>query len=139
METIDKVIYTGKTLASGNGRDGNVRSSDGRLNLALSHFNSKGEGTNPEQLLAAGWSACYFSALRILAKEAKVEVPADATVDTEVDLGMSGAGYALQARLTVALPGVPRDVAQALADKAHTICPYSKALHGSIGITTQVA
>jgi len=136
---IEKVLYTAKAHTTG-GRDGGAsRTSDGRLDVKLSVPGTAGTGTNPEQLFAVGWSACYLSAIKIVAARMKVRLPADAAIDTEVDLGMTGGGYFLQARLNVSLPGIDREVAQALADAAHLECPYSKATHGNINVVTNVA
>ncbi len=133
MTKLEKVLYTGKTHTTG-GRDGTSRSSDGRLDIKLSSPGSAGSGTNPEQLFAAGWSACFIGAMGLTAGQMKVALPSDLAVDTEVDLGMTGAGYFLQARLNVSLPGVERDVAQAIVDTAHQTCPYSKATRGNIDV-----
>lgn len=139
MTQFDKVIYTGRTHTTSGGRDGTARSDDGRLDIALSSPGTKGTGTNPEQLFAAGWSACFIGAIGLAAQAAKVTLPEDLSVDAEVDLGRVGDGYALQARLLVNLPGVPRDTAQALIDAAHNTCPYSKATRGNIGVTITLA
>ncbi|HEY4252189.1 MAG TPA: organic hydroperoxide resistance protein [Roseomonas sp.] len=133
MTPIEKVLYTGKTHTSG-GRDGVSRSSDGRLDIRLSPPGSAGGGTNPEQLFAAGWSACFIGAMRHAAGRMKISLPADAAVDAEVDLGMTGDAYQLQARLQVSLPGLAPEVARALVDAAHQTCPYSKATRGNIGV-----
>ena len=138
MTTIEKVLYTAKAHTTG-GRDGGAsRTSDGRLDVKLSVPGSSGTGTNPEQLFAVGWSACYLSAMKIVAARMKVKLPADLAIDPEVDLGTAGAGYLLQARLNVILPGLEPQVAQALADDAHLECPYSKATHGNINVVTNV-
>ena len=135
---IEKVLYTAKAHTTG-GRDGGAsRTSDGRLDVKLSVPGTSGTGTNPEQLFAVGWSACYLSAMKIVAGRMKVRLPADFSIDPEVDLGMTGGGYFLQVRLNVNLPGVDRDVAQSLADGAHQECPYSKATHGNINVVTNV-
>jgi len=139
MTQLDKVLYTGRTHTTSGGRDGTARSDDGRLDIALSSPGTKGAGTNPEQLFAAGWSACFIGAIGLAAQAAKVTLPEDLSVDAEVDLGRIGDGYALQARLLVNLPGVPRDTAQALIDAAHNTCPYSKATRGNIGVTITLA
>ena len=133
MTRIDNVLYTGKTHTTG-GRDGTARSSDGRLDVKLSSPGTAGSGTNPEQLFAAGWSACFIGAIGLAARERKVTLPADLAVNAEVDLGTTGGAYFLQARLNVSLPGVEREVAQALVDAAHQTCPYSKATRGNIDV-----
>ncbi|QHE92625.1 organic hydroperoxide resistance protein [Pandoraea fibrosis] len=135
MTQLDRVLYTGRTHTTSGGRDGTARSSDGRLNIALSSPGTGGTGTNPEQLFAAGWSACFIGAMGLAAQASKVALPEDLSVDAEVDLGRLNDGYALQARLFVNLPGVPRDVAQSLVDAAHATCPYSKMTRGNIGVT----
>ncbi|MGZ2744909.1 organic hydroperoxide resistance protein [Burkholderia stagnalis] len=138
MSKIEKVLYTGKTHTSSGGRDGAVRSSDGRLDLQLSSPGSAGTGTNPEQLFAAGWSACFIGAMQLAARASKIALPADLAVDAEVDLGTSGNAYFLQARLNVSLPGLERDVAQRIVDAAHQTCPYSKATRGNIDVTINI-
>ncbi|MDY0885376.1 organic hydroperoxide resistance protein [Dongia soli] len=134
MTQIEKVLYTGKTHTTG-GRDGASRSSDGRLEIKLSSPGSAGNGTNPEQLFAAGWSACFIGAMGLAAGKMKVALPADLALDTEVDLGTGDGGYFLQARLNVSLPGLERSVAQSIVDAAHQTCPYSKATRGNIDVT----
>lgn len=131
---IEKVLYTGKTHTSSGGRSGTSRSSDGRLDIQLSPPGSAGTGTNPEQLFAAGWSACFIGAMGHAARKLEITLPADLAVDAEVDLGTAGSAYFLQARLNVSLPGVEREIAQALVDAAHQTCPYSKATRGNIGV-----
>lgn len=132
-----KVLYTASTHTTG-GRDGRAQSSDNRLDVALSVPGGPGSGTNPEQLFAAGWSACFIGAMRRAAAVQKVALPADVAVDAEVDLVTTGDAFALQARLNVSLPGLPRETAQAIADGAHQICPYSKATRGNIDVTITV-
>ncbi|MGK9230893.1 organic hydroperoxide resistance protein [Inquilinus limosus] len=134
---IEKVLYTGKTHTTG-GRDGMARSSDGRLDIKLSPPGGPGTGTNPEQLFAAGWSACFIGAMGRAATEMKVALPADRAVDAEVDLGTTDGAFFLQARLNVSLPGLGRETAQAIVEKAHQICPYSKATRGNIDVTLSV-
>lgn len=133
-----KVLYTANTHTTG-GRDGRAQSSDNRLDVALSVPGGPGSGTNPEQLFAAGWSACFIGAMRRAAAEQKVALPADVAVDAEVDLVTRGDAFLLQARLNVSLPGLPRETAQAITDGAHQICPYSKATRGNIDVTITVA
>jgi Ohr subfamily peroxiredoxin len=138
IATIDKVLYTGKTHTTG-GRDGASRSSDGRLDIKLSAPGTAGAGTNPEQLFAAGWSACFEGAMGIAARKMKLTLPAELSIDAEVDLGVSGDAYFLQARLNVNLPGLEREVAQAVVDAAHATCPYSKLTRGNIDVVINVA
>lgn len=133
MIAIDKVLYTAKTHTTG-GRDGASRTPDGRLDVKLSTPGGSGGGTNPEQLFAAGWSACFLGAVGVAAAQRKVSLPADRAIDAEVDLGTNDGGFVLRARLNVRLPGLDREVAQALVDAAHQICPYSKATRGNIEV-----
>jgi Ohr subfamily peroxiredoxin len=134
MPKIEKVLYTGKTHTSG-GREGASRSDDGRLDIKLSSPGSTGNGTNPEQLFAAGWSACFIGAISAVAAARKIALPKDLTVDAEIDLGKTGDAYLLQARLNVSLPGIDAATAQTLVDGAHQTCPYSKATRGNIDVT----
>ena len=129
-----KVLYTGKTLTTG-GREGASRSSDGKLDIKLSAPGSTGAGTNPEQLFAAGWSACFIGAMGIAANKMRIQLPADTAVDAEVDLGTASGSFLLQARLHVSLPGLDAEVAQQLIEAAHATCPYSKATRGNINVT----
>jgi Ohr subfamily peroxiredoxin len=133
MSTFEKLQYTAKTHTTG-GRDGASRSSDGRLDIKLSSPGSSRVGTNPEQLFAAGWSACFEGAMGLAARKMKVTLPQDMFIDAEVDLGTTGDAYFIGARLNVSLPGLPRDTAQALVDMAHQTCPYSKATRGNIDV-----
>ncbi|WP_297351071.1 organic hydroperoxide resistance protein [Paraburkholderia sp.] len=137
MTQLKNVLYTGKTHTTG-GRDGASRSSDGRLDVKLSVPGSSGTGTNPEQLFAAGWSACFIGAMRRAAANMKIALPADTAVDAEVDLCATDDAYSLQARLNVSLQGVEHEVAEALANAAHQICPYSKATRGNIDVVINV-
>ena len=131
------MLYTGKTHTTG-GREGASRSSDGRLDVKLSAPGSTGSGTNPEQMFAAGWSACFIGAMGLAAAKMKVAFPADTAVDAEVDLRTADGAYFLQARLNVSVPGVEREVAEALARAAHETCPYSKATRGNIDVVISV-
>jgi osmotically inducible protein OsmC len=137
MPQVEKVLYTAKTHTTG-GRDGASRSSDGRLDIKLSVPGTPGIGTNPEQLLAAGWSACFTSAMKIEAGKMKVTLPPGLAVDAEVDLCVTDGAYFLQARLNVSLPGLEPEVARALADAADRTCPYSKATRGKIDVVISV-
>jgi lipoyl-dependent peroxiredoxin len=133
MTPLEKVLYTGKTRSSG-GRDGTSRSSDGRLDVRLSTPGTPGTGTNPEQLLAAAWSACLISALKHEADRAKVSVPISVAIDAEIDLATVGDKYLLRARLNITLSGLARDAARALLDAAHQTCPFSKATRGNVDV-----
>ncbi len=133
-----KLLYTAKTHTTGGREKGASRSSDGRLDVKLSVPGGPGMGTNPEQLLAAGWSACFESAMALVARKMKVALPVDLAIDAEVDLNLGDDGYFLRARLNVALPGVDRKVAAALLEGAHEACPYSKATRGNIDVTPKL-
>jgi len=136
---VNKVLYTARVHTAGN-RDGGVsRSDDGHLNITHTVPDKPGNGTNPEQLLAAGWSACFQGVIGLAAGKLKVAVPAETAVDAEVDLALGKDGYTLQARLNVSLPGLPRDIAQALIDAAQKTCPYSKAMHGNVAVEYTLA
>ncbi|MDP3796824.1 MAG: organic hydroperoxide resistance protein [Polaromonas sp.] len=134
MTQIEKVLYTGKTHTTSGGRDGESRSPDGRLDIKLSRPGSAGNGTNPEQLFAAGWSACFIGAMGRAAGTQKITLPADLSVDAEVDLGTAGDAFFLQARLNVSLPGLDSKAARDIVDAAHQLCPYSKATRGNIDV-----
>jgi osmotically inducible protein OsmC len=129
-----KVIYTARTHTNGGRENGTSRSFDGRLDVKLSLPGSARIGTNPEQLFAAGWSACFESAIGLAARKRKIAPPAELAIDAEVDLHMGGDGYFLSTRLNVSLPGIAREVAQALVDEADQLCPYSKATRGNIDV-----
>ena len=135
---LDKVLYTAHAHTVG-GRDGASRSDDGRLDIQLTPPGQPGNGTNPEQLFAAGYSACFIGAIKAVAGKMKLAVPADVAVDAEVDLGPVGQAYGIAARLTVHLPGMDRAQAQALVDTAHQVCPYSNATRGNIDVTITLA
>ena len=135
MNRLEKVLYTAKAHTTG-GRAGMSRSSDGRLEVTLSRPGSPGTGTNPEQLFAAGWSACFESAMEFAARNMKITLPADHAVDAEIDLGPEGGAFSLAARLYVSLPGMERATAQRLVEATHQVCPYSRATHGNIAVET---
>jgi osmotically inducible protein OsmC len=137
MNRLEKVIYTAKVHTTG-GRVGSSRSDDGKLEVKLTRPGTPGDGTNPEQLFAAGWSACYQSAMELVARRMNVALPADHAVDAEVDLGPNGAGYDVAVRLNVSLPGIAPDVAQRLIEATHQLCPYSRATHGNIAVETKL-
>ena len=135
--SIAKLLYTAKTHTTG-GRDGASRSSDGRLDVKLSTPGTAGAGTNPEQLFAAGWSACFEGAMARAAQQLKVALPSDVAIDAEVDLNLGDQGFFLRARLNVSVPGLDREVAQRVVEAAHQICPYSKATRGNIEVAINV-
>ena len=137
MTKIDKVLYTAHTHTTG-GRDGASQSSDGQLDVRLSPPGSAHAGTNPEQLFAAGWSACFIGAIGLAAAKRKVKLPTDLAVDAEVDLGMTDGAYFLQARLNVSMPGIESELARTLVEEAHQTCPYSKATRGNINVELNV-
>ncbi|MGO8766805.1 MAG: organic hydroperoxide resistance protein [Limisphaerales bacterium] len=129
-----KLLYTAKAHTTGGRDGGGSRTSDGRLDVRFSLPGGPGNGTNPEQLFAVGWSGCFLSAIKHVAAKMKVSLPADVAVDPEVDLCAGSDGYFLKARLNVSLPGLDRQVAQSLLDAAHQTCPYSKATRGNIEV-----
>lgn len=135
MTETGKLLYTAKTHTTGGREKGAARSSDGRLDVRLSTPGAAGAGTNPEQLFAAGWSACFEGAMGLAARKLKVVLPPDTAIDAEVDLNLGDGGYFLRARLNVSVPGLERAVAQAVVDAAHQTCPYSKATRGNIDVT----
>ena len=137
MTKLDKVLYTARAHTTG-GRDGASRTDDGRLDVTLSSPGTSGTGTNPEQLFAAGYSACFIGAMKAVAGKMKVTLPADLAIDAEVDLGPIPNAYGIAARLNVSLPGIDRAAAQALIDAAHQVCPYSNATRGNIDVTITV-
>jgi len=128
-----QVLYTAHTHTTG-GRDGRGQSDDGRLDVQLGSPGSSRPGTNPEQLFAVGWSACFIGAMGLAAQAIGVRLPAEAAVDASVDLNKDAEGYFLSARLRVSLPGLPRDTAYELIKRAHETCPYSKMSRGNINV-----
>jgi len=138
-QEVVKVRYTARTHTSGGRRGGVSSSDDGRLSVKFSAPGVPGTGTNPEQLFAAGWSACFISAMGLVANKMKVQLPADAAIDAEIDVCNSGDVYFLRARLNVSLPGLEREVAQAIVDATHgDTCAYSNATRGNIDVTVKV-
>ncbi len=127
-----QTLYTGKVHVTG-GRDGAARSDDGRLDIKLSTPGGPGTGTNPEQLLAAGWSACFQGAMAIAAKQMGIKL-ADVAIDAEVDLNLADGAFFLAARLNVSLPGLDPEAARQVVEVAHRTCPYSKALEGNVDV-----
>lgn len=134
----DKTLYTAKVHVTG-GREGAARSSDGRLDIRLAVPGSAGAGTNPEQLFAAGWSACFEGAMSIAARAKDITLPADLAIDAEVDLRHGDDGYSLAARLNVTIPGIEPEIARQLIEAAHRSCPYSKAIKGNIDAVVVLA
>jgi len=132
MTTSGKVLFTGRTHTT-SGREGATRSADGFVDIKLPQPHPAAEN-----LFASAWSACYLGAIELAAAQKKIKLPAAPAVDTEIDLANGSGGFFLRARLNVSLPGVDREVAQALAEAAHGICPYSKAVHGNIEVSTNV-
>ena len=132
MTTTAKILFTGRTHTT-SGRDGATRSSDGFLDVKLPQPHPAAEN-----LFASAWSACYLGAIELAAAQKKIKLPASPAVDTEIDLNREGDSFFLRARLNVSLPGLDREVAQTLAEAAHGICPYSKAIHGNIEVATNI-
>jgi osmotically inducible protein OsmC len=125
-----RVVFTGKTHNT-SGRNGVARSSDGLLDLKLPEPHPAAEN-----LFGAAWSACYMGAIQLAAAQKKIKLPADLAVDAQIDLNLDNGAYFLSANLNVSVPGIEREQAQALIEAAHLICPYSKAVHGNIDVTT---
>jgi lipoyl-dependent peroxiredoxin len=134
MTLTEKLLYTAKTHTTGGREHGVSRSSDGHLDIRLSTPGVAGIGTNPEQLFAAGWSACFEGAMGIAARKRKLRLPEDLAIDAEVDLNLDEGAFFLRARLNVSVPGMDREVAQALLNEAHLTCPYSKAIRGNVDV-----
>lgn len=139
--SLDQVLYTAHATTTG-GRDGRSVTSDNALDIKLSTprelGGAGGEGTNPEQLFAAGYSACFIGALKFVAGKEKIAFPADAKIDASVGIGPLPTGFGIQAELKISLPGMAREQAEALVQKAHQVCPYSNATRGNIDVTLTV-
>lgn len=140
--SLEKTVYTAYAEATG-GRDGRAISSDGVLDVALTTPRAMGgaggEGTNPEQLFAAGYSACFMGAMKFVAGQSKMELPADSSIEGAVGIGPIPNGFGIEVELKISLPGMDRDQARALVDKAHQVCPYSNATRGNIDVTLTLA
>lgn len=137
-----QILYTANATATG-GRDGQATSDDQKLSVKLSTprelGGAGGEGTNPEQLFAAGYSACFIGAMKFVAAAQKIALPADTSVNGKVGIGPNGkGGFGLAVELNVNLPGLAREAAEALVHKAHEVCPYSNATRGNIDVTLNV-
>jgi lipoyl-dependent peroxiredoxin len=135
--SLDKVLYTAKTHVTG-GRDGDGRSDDGKLEVRLSPPAQGGPGTNPEQLFGVGYSACFMGAMKAVAPKVGVQVPNDAAIDAEVDLGPTSLGYGVSVRMDIKLPGLDREKAQKLVEEAHKVCPYSNATRNNIAVKLNI-
>ncbi|MGI4862181.1 MAG: organic hydroperoxide resistance protein [Janthinobacterium lividum] len=140
--SIEKVLYSAHARATG-GRDGRATSSDNALDVQLSTprelGGAGGTGSNPEQLFAAGYSACFIGALKFVSARDKIALPADTAIDGTVSIGQIPAGFGIEVELKISLPGLPREQAQELVDKAHQVCPYSNATRGNIDVTLTLA
>ena len=138
---LEKVLYTAHATSTG-GREGTSKSSDGALEVRLSTpkelGGAGGPGTNPEQLFAAGYSACFIGAMKAVAGKQKIALPADTTINADVGIGPIPGGFGIQATLNISLPGMDREAAKALVDAAHHVCPYSNATRGNIDVTLNV-
>ena len=139
---LDKVLYTAHATSTG-GREGTSKSSDGVLDLKLTTPKELGGsgnvGTNPEQLFAAGYSACFIGAMKFVAGQQKVTLPADTSIKADVGIGPIPAGFGIQVALTVTVPGMERAAAEKIVEAAHQVCPYSNATRGNIEVTLTVA
>lgn len=138
---IEKVVYQAHATATG-GRDGSAKSSDGLLDVKLSvpkEMGGAGGGVNPEQLFAAGYSACFIGAMKFVAGTQKIALPADVSIDATVGIGGIPQGFGIEVQLLVKVPGMERAQAQALIDQAHQVCPYSNATRGNIEVTITLA
>jgi len=142
MNKIEKVLYKATATSTG-GRDGKSLSSDGVLNLSLTTPKELGGagavGTNPEQLFAAGYSACFIGALKFVAGQQKIALPADTSITASVGIGQIPAGFGIEVEMQISIPGVERAKAQALVDAAHQVCPYSNATRGNIEVRLNLA
>ena len=138
MITLEKILYTAKAHTTGGRDGGSSRSDDGRLEVRLSDPGTSGAGTNPEQLFAAGWSACFLSAIKLVAGKKKVALPSEIAIDAEIDLGLANGGHHLAARLNVNLLGLDQQTAESLVEAASHICPYSLATKGNIDVKYNV-
>lgn len=138
---LEKLLYTAQATATG-GRDGKSESSDGRLAVKLSVpkglGGDDGPGTNPEQLFAAGYSACFIGALKFVAGQKKIPLPADVKATADVGIGPIATGFGIQVALKVSIPGMDAAKAQELVNAAHVVCPYSNATRGNIDVKLSV-
>ena len=134
---LDKIIYTAHATSTG-GREGKSASSDGALSVTLSTpkelGGAGGPGTNPEQLFAAGYSACFIGAMKVVAGQMKIALPADLSVAADVSIGPIPAGFSIQVALNISIPGMERATAEQLVEASHKVCPYSNATRGNIDV-----
>ena len=140
-QKIEKVVYQAHATATG-GRDGSAKSSDGLLDVKLTvpkEMGGAGGGVNPEQLFAAGYSACFIGAMKFVAGQDKITLPADVSIDATVGIGGIPQGFGIEVQLVIKVPGMERAQAQTLVDKAHQVCPYSNATRGNIEVTLTLA
>ena len=137
---LDKVVYQAHATSTG-GRDGTAKSSDGLLDVKLSvpkEMGGGGGGVNPEQLFAAGYSACFIGAMKFVAGMQKIALPADTSINATVGIGPIPAGFGIEVQLDIHIPGMESAAAKALVEKAHQVCPYSNATRGNIEVTLNV-
>jgi Ohr subfamily peroxiredoxin len=140
VNTLDKVLYTAHAKSTG-GRDGRSVAADGHLDVKLDppkEMGGKGDGTNPESLFAAGYSACFIGAIKAVARGQKITVPPDITIDASVSIGPISHGFGISAELKVHIPGMEKEAAEKLVEAAHQVCPYSNATRGNIEVTLSV-
>ena len=134
---LEKIIYTAHATSTG-GREGKSATPDGALNVTLSTpkelGGAGGPGTNPEQLFAAGYSACFIGAMKVVAGKMKIDLPADLSVAADVSIGPIPAGFGIQVALNISIPGLERASAESLVQAAHQVCPYSNATRGNIDV-----
>ena len=141
VNKVEKVVYQAHATSTG-GRAGSTRSSDGLLDVKLTvpkEMGGAGGGVNPEQLFAAGYSACFIGAMKFVAGQQKIALPADTSIDATVGIGQIPAGFGIEVQMTVRVPGMDKATAQGIVDKAHQVCPYSNATRGNIAVTITVA
>ena len=141
VTTLEKVVYKAHAASTG-GRDGRSRTDDGQLDVALAvprEMGGNGKGLNPEQLFAAGYSACFIGAMKFVAGSQKIALSPDTHIDATVGIGPTAHGFGIEVELRIHVPGMERDQAQALVDQAHAVCPYSNATRGNIPVTLIVA
>jgi lipoyl-dependent peroxiredoxin len=137
---LDKILYTAHATSTG-GRDGKSRTDDGKLDVKLApptEMGGNGEGTNPEQLFAAGYSACFLGAMKFVAGQQKISLPSTTSIAADVGIGPIPAGFGIQVAMAISIPGMAREDAEKLVAAAHGVCPYSNATRGNIDVTLTV-